>query len=374
MCLLVKAAPNTEFPLSWFVDCYESNPDGLGIAFVANGEVVVRKMLPAGPHDAYQWWQDNAPKDTEYALHWRMRTHGAVDIERVHPYPVDANGKIHLMHNGVLSISGDTTKESDTQIYARTYGAALAPVVHEPLVRQMVGNHIGGNNRFIFIHAEHGLLLVNAHTGVTTEQFPGCWFSNTYAWNARQWGVGGGSGKAHYANAAWASAFGDYDDADADVVGKVARGVGAATNNASDAMADDLQSFRADPSVQKYLTEMFDLARAARHRGDVAANRFLSVYDDETELLAVLPVFYNTPAEAASDLLSGVQYVESGTVDFDDVLGWYTVDVEDGTVIDVDGADAPRMNGTDVVDDAYDSDSDDSTLNAARHLRSIMTS
>lgn len=350
MCLLVKVAPNTIFPLAWFKDCYGSNPDGLGIAYVKDGVVVSEKYLPSDPSDAFIWLNKHAPKDTEYALHWRMRTHGAVDLERVHPYPITDD--ILLMHNGILSIQGDTTKESDTQIYARTYGRALSASLHEPLVREMIGKGIGSNNRFIFIHAEHGLLLVNEHTGVTTERFPGCWFSNTYAWSPRHWGVdtgySGWSGHMHGAtwmddeiggefpfarsprSVDWKGAFRAAEaEADADPVG-----ANVVVNETG--LTDEQE-------LLVVVEQMFKHARATA-AFDSPAQRFLNWYDNEDEFVLACRDGYEDDADAVQQLTLTMQYIEAGQCDFDDVLSWFMPENDDGGSDDLSLAEPSNSN------------------------------
>jgi hypothetical protein len=321
MCLLVKVAPDTVFPADWFEDCFRKNPDGLGIAYVKDGTIIVEKTLPADAAAARLWWLEHAPRGVEYALHWRMRTHGAVDLERVHPYAIH-DGKLYLMHNGVLSIGGDTTKESDTQIYARTYGVAVAPVVHEPLVRQMIGEHIGRQNRFIFIHAEHGLLLVNESAGVTTDMFPGCWFSNTYAWTPHLWGVYG-SGRMSFHDWSDEPGFPSWTPPKKNVVTDV------------DAVGD---SFRAHTELAAKLVELFDLVEDYSRHGDASARRFLQVYATEEELLDILPVLHLSADEALVELTATIEYLEAGMCDFDDLLEWYTLSA-DNAQDPLDGAD-----------------------------------
>jgi len=192
---------------------------------------------------------------------------------------------------------------------------------------------------------------------VTTDTFPGCWFSNTYAWTPRKWGVGGKADTSYgygYGNSAYRGQV-DWRDTESNeaVLGKVARGVAA--NVAPMPMEEAMVSFFDHPGVNDMLGVMFDRARDLRRIGDAPAKRFLDVFDDENELLAVLPLFYNDPAEAETDLLSGTQYLESGTVDFDDVLGWYTLDADD----DTDADDESETGG-------FDADT--------QHLRNIMTS
>lgn len=328
MCLLVKVAPNTDFPREWFDDCYSSNPDGIGIAYVdpTKKRVVVRKALPASAKAAYNFWRKNAPRNVEYALHWRMRTHGAVDIDRVHPY--HAGNGLYLMHNGVLSCVADDPHriKSDTQIYAEEFGAGLGTAVFNPTVQRLIGKQIGSSNRFIFLHADHGMAVINESTGVTTERFPGCWFSNTYAWTPRSWGVenawggwssgyvGGASGRHSAATRAVSAGSLDamYGDVEFDWEGEP---VG---------QSDSLPA-GAQEEIQALCEMLLDCAKQAVPY-DVTAQRFVNRFDSAAELEDFIRASYTYPGDALSDLQAVVEFAADGAITFAEIMEWFDIE------------------------------------------------
>jgi hypothetical protein len=349
MCLLVRVAANTDFPFDWFEDVHQNNPDGIGIMYVQDGKIVQMKSLAPFARDAYAFWYNNAPKDTEYAMHFRWKTHGAIDVERVHPYKV--NDTLLLMHNGVLqqSITGrdDDKNKSDTQIFAEQLGAELSDTVFNEGVAKLLGAAIGTSNRFIYLSADKGLLTINEKTGVTTDRFPGCWFSNTYAWTPSKWGVYSGKfgGAAHpYANA-WASGWdlmGDDDTYDRAYLGHItsyAKGEVVKPTWEGEVNEKDLSE------LEDFCDSLFVHVAQSIRVGDLAAARFQQVFSSPKALMEFLPGLYESPAEACGDIASTLYCVESGQADYDDVLAWFS----NGEVDDEDDEETPNEASLEVV-------------------------
>ena len=177
MCLLHTHHADTEFDYNDIQDFYMHNQDGIGVMYVENGEVVVKKFLPKDSQEAWAIYQEHI-KGRECATHWRMKTHGLIDMENCHPYHVVGN--VYLMHNGVLSTGNDKDRtKSDTWHYARDYLAPLLlsnpSLIREPAFQKMLGAHIGQGNRFALMD-EQGLVIINEHHGTT---YKGAWLSNT---------------------------------------------------------------------------------------------------------------------------------------------------------------------------------------------------
>ena len=183
MCLLINHPATTEFDYNDIQDFFVHNSDGLGVMFVENGQVVVEKVLPKDAQAAYEFYTTHI-KGRDCALHFRLKTHGLIDMENCHPYAIpDTN--TWLMHNGILATGNakDKTK-SDTWWYARDYLQPLLTthqgIIHTEAFQEMLGSHIGSGNRFIIMSPE-GTAIINKHHGV---EYKGAWMSNTYAWSA----------------------------------------------------------------------------------------------------------------------------------------------------------------------------------------------
>lgn len=166
-------------------DIYDSNSDGIGAMYVtARNKLRVPKIVPANMADAERFIRQLPNDDRQMAVHWRYKTHGAVDLTNCHPYPV-VQGKIHFMHNGVLPHgNADDSTKSDTWHYA---AKVLTPQlsVYPDLFKMpewlgLVEEDIGKNNRFVFMDESGEMVIANKDTGI---EHDGIWFSNTYAWS-----------------------------------------------------------------------------------------------------------------------------------------------------------------------------------------------
>lgn len=164
-------------------DIFKSNGDGIGIMYANKRGLKVIKKIPKKTRDVAELLLALPDDDRDLAIHWRMRTHGHVDLNNCHPYPV-ADG-VAMMHNGVLSIgNASDTSRSDTYHFIEEYlkdaVAAHPALVHDRGFLTLVGDFIGGSNRFVFMTEDGRMSVVNYETGV---EHGGVWFSNTYAWD-----------------------------------------------------------------------------------------------------------------------------------------------------------------------------------------------
>ena len=158
---------------------YKNNPDGIGIMFAQRGKVKVFKALPKTAAEAHAFLESKLPKnDTHVAIHWRWRTHGAINIDQCHPYKVSETA--WLMHNGMLHTGNeDDDTKSDTWHFAKNYLAGLPDdTLHHAGFLNLIGDYIE-NNRFALLSADGRLSVVNTDQGI---EHGGVWFSNTYAW------------------------------------------------------------------------------------------------------------------------------------------------------------------------------------------------
>jgi hypothetical protein len=243
MCLLIKQPATTNFHDEWIADFYQRNQDGIGIMYAQAGLLHYVKELPRNAEEAVKFYRKHA-EGRDCFIHFRMQTHGDVDLTNCHPYPVQGfeefgpeEDPLLLMHNGILSSGNDAdTSKSDTWHYIRDYLrpilAGRTDVAFTPAFIKMVGGHIGSNNKFALMDSEGRMAIVNESAGV---QFQGAWLSNTYAWSYARSGLmtnyyrfprkgetttartGTGGAKTWSGQDAWRNAYigrDDYDDLD----------------------------------------------------------------------------------------------------------------------------------------------------------------
>ena len=184
MCLLLtgqsKTIRNVFLNTQGLIDdVYTINPDGVGAMYSDGRKVHVRKVLPKTVDEARQFIESLPNDDRSVALHFRMKTHGLIDMENCHPYQVNAD--TWLAHNGVLHTGNAADPDkSDTWHFIQNYLATLpTDALHDKKFLSLVGAFIG-NNRFAIMSADGRLSVVNRAQGIETH---GIWFSNTYAWS-----------------------------------------------------------------------------------------------------------------------------------------------------------------------------------------------
>lgn len=193
MCILIHQPKDACFSSEQLADFYSRNPDGFG-AIVKNGssvEVIKSIGTLAEIEDLYY----SQVACYEAVIHFRMKTHGEIDIANCHPYEVVPG--IWMAHNGILSTgNAKDPKMSDTWHYIQDY---LKPLLqaHPDLMKdeaflKLVGGHIGSNNKFAFMNQDGDVGIVNKTAGYTYWDLANdkldVWYSNTYAWSPYKFG------------------------------------------------------------------------------------------------------------------------------------------------------------------------------------------
>lgn len=161
---------------------FEYNSDGLGAMYRNKRGLRIVKVLPRDIKDALEFFRSLPTDDRMLAVHWRMKTHGTINLDNCHPYDV-VEGRLAMMHNGILSTGNAADpSRSDTWHFIQDYLAEAmqqAPAVaHTKGFLDMCGEFIG-NNRFVFMSDDGKVSIVNKDQGI---EHGGVWFANTYAW------------------------------------------------------------------------------------------------------------------------------------------------------------------------------------------------
>lgn len=164
-------------------DIFTHNSDGVGAMYAtAKHGLRVVKDLPENYIKCRNFIARLPHDERNLAIHFRMRTHGDVDLENCHPYEVIPG--LAMMHNGVLAHGNkaDPTK-SDTWHYIHNYLAPLfveyPDLMTNLYFRTIVENDIG-SNRFVFLDESGEMEIYNEEQGIEHDDL---WFSNTYAWS-----------------------------------------------------------------------------------------------------------------------------------------------------------------------------------------------
>lgn len=210
MCIIIYKAAGETIPLDHLENGWANNPDGGGYAFIADGEVQLRKGLMT-----FGAWLDSYLKDVEehgddspFVLHFRIGTHGPNDEANTHPHKV--NRTTVMAHNGM--IRGMTFKKDDKRSDTRVFVDDIIRLLprgwlKNPAIVELVEDRIGSGNKLVFLTADptyaRPVHILNSHRGTWKGRN---WYSNysfersgwkgvNSAAKGRSW-VGGSQGKA----------------------------------------------------------------------------------------------------------------------------------------------------------------------------------
>lgn len=131
MCIVVIKEKDVKLPdMDTLKNCWDNNPDGAGFMYLDKGVIHIKKgfMTWTAFKRAYKA-QHFTDQDT-FVLHFRIATHGEIDKEHCHPFPISAK-KVDLFncdvvttyamaHNGMIDIDCNNGL-SDSQQFVADY-------------------------------------------------------------------------------------------------------------------------------------------------------------------------------------------------------------------------------------------------------------
>ena len=193
MCIAIYQSPGNKLPKDQLVQSWESNPDGAGIAyFDENGDIIIEKdMTLDGILYKYERAVDRYAQNSPFAVHFRIATHGGVNIDNCHPFRVSDDTT--LIHNGIIPVmfNSKTDLRSDTRVFADEYLPKLpANWMDDDHLFDMVETYIGNSKLVILSRAgEFDNYIVNEQQGHWSKD-RNFWYSNSSYASSRKmvWG------------------------------------------------------------------------------------------------------------------------------------------------------------------------------------------
>lgn len=189
MCLIIHKPANVELTKGQLEPVFRKNGDGFGLMFLDEDlSVKVEKILPKSIDECMDLLNKYA--SLELGIHFRMKTHGTISIDNVHPYKIftreeGAPFDAYLMHNGVLSTyTANTAENSDTYNFIDQFIKPLIEadgpeIVNSSTFQTLLDEVISSGNRLLLL-TNKGFKIINEGAG-NTSKIPGVWCSNTYA-------------------------------------------------------------------------------------------------------------------------------------------------------------------------------------------------
>ena len=175
MCLAIYKPVDVDIPTKHLENGFSNHSDGAGMAWAENGKLYVRKGM-FRIEDVLEQYEK--VKHLPCLIHFRKATHGTVDATNCHPFLFN-DGKLALIHNGVLSIKCCIAGLSDT--------AHFVKLVLEPLIKgRGIPINDGALNYLICTSIGSDKLAIMDETGKTFifnedkgNWEGGAWYSNT---------------------------------------------------------------------------------------------------------------------------------------------------------------------------------------------------
>jgi glutamine amidotransferase len=156
--------------------CYLKNKDGCGFAyFKSDGELVILKSMSFnGFYEDYEL-HSVVNADRPFLIHFRIATHGTVDIYNCHPFQVDDN---HVMiHNGIIhNVRKCPDKlRSDTQMFVDDILKELPEQwMFNSGITNLIEDYIGAS-KVVVLAADDSVTIYNEKKGEWSDDV---WYSN----------------------------------------------------------------------------------------------------------------------------------------------------------------------------------------------------
>jgi hypothetical protein len=189
MCIAIYKPENIIISKETLEQCFKSNPDGAGFMYgiadcrkpsLYEDEDWSRELqVKKGFFTFESFWEEYEPyQNKQCVIHFRIASHGEVNIENCHPFFIADN--LAFVHNGMLPGYNDHTK-NDTQQFNEDYLKPLSNICYNDdkageAIKSLIEYRIGNNNKLITLDSFGNYKIYNEHKGVWDG---GVWYSNT---------------------------------------------------------------------------------------------------------------------------------------------------------------------------------------------------
>lgn len=188
MCIIAAKSAGVALPSDETMEImFNNNDDGAGFMYWDNKHQIVVIKKGFMDFDSFKEAIHSVknPTDTPIVMHFRIATHGGVNVACCHPFPVTDNDgmlrkpesrcKIGVAHNGIISSVDPAKNESDTMCYIKEQlsplSKALPKFYENKFALEMISNAIGSKMAFL---ADGKIIVVGKF-----EEDGGMLYSNT---------------------------------------------------------------------------------------------------------------------------------------------------------------------------------------------------
>lgn len=172
MCIAILQTKNSRIKKKTLKTCYHNNPDSMGLLWVQNGKLRIFKELDSFDtfYQRYLEVCNEVGKESNVVIHFRIATHGNIDIKNCHPHIINKN--IGFVHNGIINIETNGL-ESDTVAFNKTI---LKEMPIDTFRTDGIYKLIDGfawDSKFIFLDTSNRFKIIGKGTWIK-----GIWYSN----------------------------------------------------------------------------------------------------------------------------------------------------------------------------------------------------
>jgi glutamine amidotransferase len=191
MCLAIYKPAGAEVTEEHLRNGFSNHSDGAGFAWAADGKLHVVKGIFDVEEVIKQY---ELIKEYPCLIHFRKATHGKIDKTNCHPFLFN-DGKLALIHNGVLSIKCTIDGMSDTFHFIKL---VLEPMVkrnnvpiNDDALQYLLSTSIG-SDKMVIMDGDGNAYVINENKG---KWEGGVWYSNTsFSWNIEEFKSNNSSG------------------------------------------------------------------------------------------------------------------------------------------------------------------------------------
>jgi hypothetical protein len=189
MCLAIYKPADTAPDWDAYRNGHEANNDSWGFAAAVNGRLVCHWGLGdfAEFRRAFEDYANCAA-----LIHFRWATHGQTDIPNCHPFLVDEDRTLAMIHNGIVSVPCDLNKSmSDTWHFNELILRPLFiadPEFYKQAHIALTMEHLHDTSKFAFLRNDGDFYIWNREAG--EDEDDGHWYSNTGYRRSTTWACG----------------------------------------------------------------------------------------------------------------------------------------------------------------------------------------
>jgi predicted glutamine amidotransferase len=155
--------------------CARSNDDGGGVMTInEEGKLLIYKDLNMRRfHYMVREYQETHGHQSPVVAHWRLGTHGGVNLDNTHPFLV--HDDVAFCHNGVITNVPNKEGMSDSRVFNEMILQNIPrEVLFTPAIKELIKEYITGD-KLAFLTKDREVHIVNFEVGTVEE---GIWYSN----------------------------------------------------------------------------------------------------------------------------------------------------------------------------------------------------